>query len=44
MQPAPAVTVLPFLNKRKEAYLESHHITWLAEDSGDTIGNTVAMP
>jgi 5-methylcytosine-specific restriction protein A len=33
----------PFLNKRNEAYLECHHIVWLADGGEDSIGNTVAL-
>jgi 5-methylcytosine-specific restriction enzyme A len=33
----------PFENKQKEAYLECHHIIWLAQGGEDTIGNTVAL-
>jgi 5-methylcytosine-specific restriction protein A len=33
----------PFKNKQNEAYLECHHITWLAQGGEDTIGNTVAL-
>jgi 5-methylcytosine-specific restriction protein A len=36
-------TPAPFQNKRNEAYLECHHITWLAQGGEDTIGNTVAL-
>ena len=33
----------PFRNKRKEAYLECHHIIWLVQGGEDTISNTVAL-
>jgi len=33
----------PFLNKQKEAYLECHHVIWLARGGEDTIDNTVAL-
>src|SRR5262245_8356249 len=33
----------PFHNRRNEAYLECHHITWLAKGGEDTIANTVAL-
>jgi 5-methylcytosine-specific restriction protein A len=33
----------PFQNKQKQAYLECHHITWLARGGEDTINNTVAL-
>jgi 5-methylcytosine-specific restriction protein A len=33
----------PFKNKQKEAYLECHHVIWLAQGGEDTIGNTVAL-
>jgi len=33
----------PFKNKNREAYLECHHVTWLAEGGDDTIENTVAL-
>jgi len=33
----------PFRNKRKEAYLECHHIIWLGQGGEDTIANTVAL-
>ena len=33
----------PFQNKQKEAYLECHHIKWLAKGGEDTIENTVAL-
>jgi len=33
----------PFLNKKEEAYLECHHIIWLAKGGEDTIENTVAL-
>jgi 5-methylcytosine-specific restriction enzyme A len=33
----------PFLNKRHEAYLECHHIIWLAQGGDDTLDNTVAL-
>src|SRR5207245_10679276 len=33
----------PFLNKQNEAYLECHHIIWLAQGGEDTIANTVAL-
>jgi 5-methylcytosine-specific restriction protein A len=35
--------VAPFRNKRSEAYLECHHIIWLAQGGEDTIANTVAL-
>ena len=33
----------PFRNSRNEAYLECHHITWLAQGGEDAIENTVAL-
>jgi 5-methylcytosine-specific restriction protein A len=33
----------PFANKQNEAYLECHHIIWLAKGGEDTIENTVAL-
>jgi 5-methylcytosine-specific restriction protein A len=33
----------PFLNKRNEAYLECHHIHWLAQGGDDAVANTVAL-
>lgn len=33
----------PFQNKKNEAYLECHHIIWLAKGGEDTIENTVAL-
>jgi 5-methylcytosine-specific restriction enzyme A len=33
----------PFQNKQNEAYLECHHIVWLAKGGDDTIENTVAL-
>lgn len=33
----------PFLNKSGEAYLEVHHIEWLANGGADTLENTVAL-
>jgi 5-methylcytosine-specific restriction protein A len=33
----------PFNNKQSAAYLECHHIVWLAKGGEDTIGNTVAL-
>ena len=33
----------PFQNKSNEAYLECHHIIWLAHGGEDTIANTVAL-
>lgn len=33
----------PFKNKQNHAYLECHHIVWLAKGGDDTIGNTVAL-
>lgn len=33
----------PFQNKQKEAYLECHHIVWLAKGGDDTVENTVAL-
>lgn len=33
----------PFQNKQKQAYLECHHVTWLARGGDDTINNTVAL-
>ncbi len=33
----------PFQNKQKEAYLECHHIVWLAKGGDDTVDNTVAL-
>jgi 5-methylcytosine-specific restriction protein A len=33
----------PFRNSLNEAYLECHHIVWLAEGGEDTIANTVAL-
>lgn len=33
----------PFHNKQKEAYLECHHIVWLAKGGDDTVENTVAL-
>jgi ADP-ribosylglycohydrolase len=33
----------PFKNNRNEAYLECHHIIWLAAGGEDTIANTVAL-
>jgi 5-methylcytosine-specific restriction protein A len=33
----------PFLNSKKEPYLETHHILWLAKGGNDSIENTVAL-
>jgi 5-methylcytosine-specific restriction protein A len=33
----------PFRNKQKEAYLECHHVIWLAQGGEDTIANAVAL-
>ncbi|QGH35116.1 HNH endonuclease [Gracilibacillus salitolerans] len=33
----------PFLNKKGEPYLETHHIDWLSNGGKDTIKNTVAL-
>jgi 5-methylcytosine-specific restriction protein A len=33
----------PFENKQNEAYLECHHINWLAKGGEDTTANTVAL-
>ena len=33
----------PFRDKRNEAYLECHHVVWLAQGGEDTIANTVAL-
>jgi len=33
----------PFQTKQNEAYLECHHITWLAHGGEDIIANTVAL-
>jgi 5-methylcytosine-specific restriction protein A len=33
----------PFLNKSNEAYLECHHIIWLAKGGEDSLENTVAL-
>jgi 5-methylcytosine-specific restriction protein A len=33
----------PFRNRQNEAYLESHHVIWLAKGGDDTIANTVAL-
>jgi 5-methylcytosine-specific restriction enzyme A len=33
----------PFVDKHKNPYLETHHVTWLAEGGVDTIYNTVAL-
>jgi 5-methylcytosine-specific restriction enzyme A len=33
----------PFKNKQHQAYLECHHIVWLAKGGDDTIENTVAL-
>ena len=33
----------PFRNKRNEAYLECHHVIWLAKGGDDTVANTVAL-
>jgi 5-methylcytosine-specific restriction protein A len=33
----------PFQNKANEAFLECHHIIWLAQGGKDTIANTVAL-
>jgi 5-methylcytosine-specific restriction protein A len=33
----------PFLNKSSEAYLECHHIVWLAKGGEDSLENTVAL-
>ena len=33
----------PFQNKSNEAYLECHHIIWLAQGGEDAIANTVAL-
>jgi 5-methylcytosine-specific restriction protein A len=33
----------PFRNKRNEAYLECHHVIWLAQGGEDAIANTVAL-
>jgi 5-methylcytosine-specific restriction protein A len=33
----------PFQNRKNEAYLECHHIIWLAKGGEDTLENTVAL-
>jgi 5-methylcytosine-specific restriction protein A len=33
----------PFLNKKGEPYLETHHIVWLSRDGSDTPENMVAL-
>jgi 5-methylcytosine-specific restriction protein A len=33
----------PFKNKQNQAYLECHHIVWLAQGGEDTIDNAVAL-
>jgi hypothetical protein len=33
----------PFKNKQNAAYLECHHIVWLAKSGEDTVENTVAL-
>lgn len=33
----------PFQNRRNEAYLECHHVEWLAQGGQDIIQNTVAL-
>lgn len=33
----------PFLNKQKEAYLECHHVMWLAKGGLDRMSNAVAL-
>jgi 5-methylcytosine-specific restriction protein A len=33
----------PFLNKKNEPYLESHHIIWLSKGGEDTVENSVAL-
>lgn len=33
----------PFLNSKKQPYLETHHINWLSKDGEDTPKNTVAL-
>lgn len=33
----------PFFNQKGEAYLESHHVVWLARGGADDIQNTVAL-
>ncbi|EKA7363833.1 HNH endonuclease [Vibrio parahaemolyticus] len=33
----------PFKNTKREPYLETHHIEWLAKGGDDTIENTVAL-
>lgn len=33
----------PFFNQKGEAYLESHHVVWLAKGGVDDIQNTVAL-
>lgn len=34
---------VPFLNKKGEPYLETHHIEWLSNGGEDTVENTVAL-
>lgn len=36
-------TPAPFRNRKKEPYLECHHVVWLAQGGEDTITNTVAL-
>ncbi len=33
----------PFINKKGEGFLETHHIDWLSNGGADTIRNTVAL-
>ncbi|WP_249923569.1 HNH endonuclease [Paenibacillus odorifer] len=33
----------PFVDKKGEPYLETHHINWLSRGGHDTIENTVAL-
>jgi 5-methylcytosine-specific restriction enzyme A len=33
----------PFSNKKGDAYLETHHIQWLAKGGSDSVDNTVAL-
>lgn len=33
----------PFSNKKKEPYLETHHLVWLSQGGSDTVDNTVAL-
>jgi 5-methylcytosine-specific restriction protein A len=33
----------PFVDKKGNPFLETHHIVWLSKDGEDTIENTVAL-